>query len=119
MVHARFRTGSSARRAILVAAAVLLSPIVFAQGNPQVTSVDPTSGKVNDAVTIAGENLGKETVVAVYLSDDKNDYKAAVQEQSADKIVMKVPQVKPGSYNVSVQVGTNILIKPVRFTVQE
>jgi hypothetical protein len=97
----------------------LLSPFLFAQNNPQVTGVDPASGKVNDDVTIAGENLGKATVVAVFLSDDKMDYKATIVDQSADKIVMKVPQVKAGIYNVSVQVGTNILIKPVKFTVQE
>ena len=56
---------------ILLFAAVLLSPLIFAQGNPQVTAVDPTTGKVNDSVTIAGANLGKGNVVAVFLSDDK------------------------------------------------
>ena len=32
---------------------------------------------------------------------------------------MKVPQVKPGGYNVSIQVGNGILIEPVRFTVEQ
>src|ERR1017187_10589945 len=32
------------RRFIFLAAAVLLSPLLFAQGNPQVTGVAPTSG---------------------------------------------------------------------------
>ena len=73
---------------------------------------------MNDSVTVSGSNLEKGTVAAVFLSDDKTDYKAAIVEQAADKIVMKVPQVKPGSYNVSIQVGTGILIEPVRFTVQ-
>jgi hypothetical protein len=107
------------RGLIFLAALVLLSPFLFAQNNPQVTGVDPASGKVNDDITIAGENLGKATVVAVFLSDDKTDYKATIVDQSAEKIVMKVPQVKAGTYNISVQVGTNILIKPVKFTVQE
>jgi hypothetical protein len=107
------------RGLIFLAALVLLSPFLLAQNNPQVSGVDPASGKVNDDVTIAGENLGKATVVAVFLSDDKMDYKATIVDQSADKIVMKVPQVKAGAYNISVQVGTNILIKPVKFTVQE
>ena len=40
-------------------------------------------------------------------------------DQSDEKIVMKVPQVKSGDYNISIQVGHNIFIKPVRFTVQE
>ncbi len=108
-----------ARRWILLAAAIFLSPIVFAQNSPQVTSIDPASGKVNETATVAGENLDKPGVSAVYLSDEKNDYKAAVMEQSADKIVIKIPQVKAGDYNVSIQVGDKLFIKPVKFKVQE
>jgi len=55
----------------------------------------------------------------LFLSDDKTDYKATLVEQAADKIVMKVPQVKPGDYDVSIQVGTRILNEPVRFMVRE
>src|ERR1035437_9413074 len=51
--------------------------------------------------------------VAVLLSDDKSDYKATIVEQTDEKIVMKVPQVKSGDYNISIQVGTNIFIKPL------
>jgi IPT/TIG domain len=83
-----------------------------------VTGVDPDSGKANDTITVAGENLEKSKVSAVFLSDDKDDHKAVVVSQAADKIVIKVPDVKPGSYNVSIQAGNNIFIQPVRFTVQ-
>jgi hypothetical protein len=107
------------RRLWLLAAAVLLAPLVFAQGAPRVTGIDPTSGKVNDNLTVSGANLDKGTVSAVYLSDDKSDYKAALVEQAGDKIVVKVPRVKAGNYNVSIQVGNNIYIQPVRFEVQE
>ena len=93
--------------------------LTHAQNSPQVTSLDPTSGKVNDTVTVAGTNLDKPGVSAVFLSDDKNDYKATVVEQTAEKIVIKVPQVKPGGYNISVQVGDKLFIKPIKFTVQE
>jgi hypothetical protein len=107
--------------ALLVAAALLtlLSPLLFAQGSPLVTGVDPSSGKVNDTVTVTGENLGKGAVSAVFLSDDKTDYKATLVEQDEEKIVMKVPHVKPGHYNISIQTGNTIYIQPVRFTVQE
>jgi len=54
----------------------------------------------------------------VYLSDDKNDYKAVIVDQSDDKITMKVPQVKAGGYNVSIQVGDKLFIKPVKFKVE-
>jgi hypothetical protein len=96
----------------------ILSPLLSADGSPTITTVDPTSGKVNDSITINGQNLGKPKVNAVFLSDDKNDYKAVILEQGEDKIVMKVPQVKPGGYNVSIGEGTAIYIQPVRFSVE-
>jgi hypothetical protein len=119
----RGRRGSSHSTAIrrqlcwFLAAITLLAPLVFAQTSPHVTAVDPSSGKVNDHVTLTGENLGKDSVAGVFLSDDTTDYKATVVEQTAEKIVMEVPQVKPGDYNVSIQVGNKILILPIRFKV--
>jgi len=106
------------RRWVVLVGVVVLASLACAQGNPRVTGVEPASGKVNDNVTVAGENLGKSNVSAVFLSDDKTDYKATVVEQADAKIVMKVPQVKAGDYKVSVQAGNNIYIQPVRFTVQ-
>jgi hypothetical protein len=120
--HERFARGQQALilGALLGVALVLLTPshAVLAQNAPSITTVDPLSGKVNDEITVTGANLGKASISAVFLSDDKNDYKAAIVEQSDTKIVMKVPQVKPGSYNVSFQKGNSIYIQPVRFTVQ-
>jgi IPT/TIG domain len=102
-----------------LAAIILLAPAVFSQGSgPHVATVAPSSGKVNDQVTLTGENLDKKSVAAVFLSDDANDYKAAVVDQTGQKIIMQVPQVKPGDYNVSLQVGDKILILPIRFKVQ-
>jgi IPT/TIG domain len=104
---------------ILLAAVILLSPIAIAQESAQVTSVDPTSGKVNDTITVMGSNLDKASVSAVYLSDDKDDFKATIVDQAAEKIVIKVPQVKPGDYNITVQEGNKLFIKPVRFKVEQ
>lgn len=103
----------------MLAAILFLAPLLLAQGSPQVTGVDPAAGKVSDSVTVSGQNLGKGSVSAVYLSDDKTDNKAAIVEQADDKIVIKVPKVKAGSYNVSIQIGNQIMILPVRFEVQE
>jgi hypothetical protein len=103
----------------LAAALLVLATMAVAQGSPRIIGVEPAAGKVNDAVTVTGENLGKESVAGFLLSDDKTDYKAAMVEQAAGKVVFKVPQVKAGDYNVSIQVGNNILIQPVRFKVQE
>ncbi len=103
---------------VLLAAVVLFASLAVAQNAPQVTGVDPASGKVNDTVTVSGNNLGKDSVSSVYLSDDKNDYKTTIIDQSDDKITVKVPQVKAGDYNVSIQVGNNLFIKPVKFKVE-
>src|SRR5262245_41492946 len=97
-----------------LALAFLLAPVLFAQASPRVTGVDPASGKVDDAITVAGTNLGKASVSGVFLSDDKEDHKATVVDQADEKIVIKVPQVKAGDYNLSIQVGERILILPIR-----
>lgn len=104
----------------LIAAILLLTlaPRVGGQSSPKVTGVAPAAGKVNDDVTLTGENLGKDSISAVYLSDDKDDYKATLVQQENAKIILKVPQVKSGAYNISIQEGDKILILPVRFTVQ-
>jgi hypothetical protein len=107
------------QRWALFAGVLLLASWAAAQATPQVTGVDPNSGKVNDTVTVSGSNLGKAAVSSIYLSDDKNDYKATVVDQGDDKITIKVPQVKPGGYNISIQVGDKLFIKPVKFTVSE
>jgi hypothetical protein len=91
---------------------------VLAQNSPSVLTVDPASGKVGDTVTVTGTNLARATVAAVFLSDEKSDYKAVVVEQSAEKIIIKIPQVKQGGYNLSFLEGTAIFILPVRFTVE-
>ena len=103
---------------LFLAGVILFSSLAVAQNAPQVTGVDPASGKVNDTLTVSGNNLGKASVSSVYLSDDKNDYKAVIVDQSDDKITMKVPQVKAGGYNVSIQVGDKLFIKPVKFKVE-
>jgi IPT/TIG domain len=117
------RRGARTLMAFALLASVMLlalpSQTAFAQQDtPTFSAVDPLSGKVNDEITVTGSNLGKSAISAVFLSDEKNDYKAAIVEQTETKIVMKVPQVKPGSYNVSYQKGNSIYIQPVRFTVE-
>jgi hypothetical protein len=104
---------------VLLAALIALVPGTLAQNtSPRISAVDPASGKVNDTVTATGTNLGKASVAGVFLSDDKSDFKATLVEQADEKLVFKVPQVKPGPYNLSVQVGAQILILPVHFTVE-
>jgi hypothetical protein len=119
--HSQRRNNRSRIGLFLLAAVVVAGlsiPAGLAQDVVRVTGVDPATGKANDIVTVAGENLGKGKVSAVFLSDEKDDHKASVVSQQADKIVIKVPDVKPGSYNVSIQTGNSIFIQPIRFIVQ-
>src|SRR2546423_10524321 len=58
-----------------------LASRVGGQSSPKITAVAPAAGKVNDSVTLTGENLGKDSVTAVFLSDDKDDFKAILVEQ--------------------------------------
>ncbi len=102
-----------------LAAAMLLAPLVWAEGSPHITGVDPPSGKVNDSITLSGDNLGKDSVTSIFLSDDKEDYKATIVSQADDKIVIKVPKVKPGAYNISIGDAKTIMILPIRFTVEQ
>ncbi len=113
------RSGSFGKQWVFLAGLILFGSLAAAQTAPQVTGVDPDSGKVNDTVTVSGSDLGKAAVSSVFLSDEKNDFKAAILDQSDVKITMKVPQVKPGEYNVSIQVGDKLFIKPVKFKVEE
>jgi hypothetical protein len=103
----------------LLAGVIVLAGVAIAQNAPQITAIDPTSGKVNDTMIVSGSNLGKDAVASVYLSDDKNDYKATIVDQSDAKITVKVPQVKPGDYNVSLEVGNKLFIKPIKFKVEQ
>ena len=117
---ASFRRTRVSLKIGFVAVLLLLSlaPRVGGQSSPKITTVAPATGKVNDSVTLTGENLGKDSVSAVFLSDDKDDFKATLVEQGAGKIILKVPEVKSGGYNISIQEGDKILILPVKFTVQ-
>ena len=116
----RFRRGwNPSKRWLFLAALVAMASAAIAQNTPNITAVDPASGKVNDTVTVTGNNLGKAAVSSVYLSDDKSDFKAAIVDQGDEKITMKIPQVKAGDYNISLQVGDKLFIKPVKFKVQE
>ena len=110
--------GNNYKHWTILAAIILFSSLAIAQGAPQITGVEPATGKANDTVTLSGNNLGKASVSSVYLSNDKDDFKATIVDQGDDKITMKVPQVKPGDYNVSLQVGDKLFFKPVKFKVE-
>jgi hypothetical protein len=73
----------------LLAAAFL---VAYAQQTmPRMTTVDPDNGKSGDVITVAGENLQKEQVAKVFLTDGKNDVPVDLVEQTATSIKFKIP----------------------------
>jgi len=64
------------------------------QAMPRMTSVEPSSAKKGDVVAVTGENLDKDAVAKVYLTDGKNDTAVEVTEQSATSIKFKIPASK-------------------------
>jgi hypothetical protein len=87
--------------------------------SPRLTSVEPDSGKVGDAATAKGENLGKDVVADLYLTDGKNDVKVIITDHSADSITFKVPQIKAGRYRLMTGSKTAMIEQPVVFEVNE
>jgi hypothetical protein len=115
-------TKSSLAAVAFALAALLLaipSTLRAQSASPHIAAITPGTGKAEDTITITGENLGKDKVAAVFLSDEKLDHKAVVVDQETTKIVIKVPDgLKAGDYNISVQEGGAIYIQPVIFTVK-
>lgn len=66
------------------------------QAGPSVDSVDPPNGKIGVEITATGQNLQKETVAKVYLTDGKNDIQVEVTQQTATTIKFKIPAKATG-----------------------
>jgi hypothetical protein len=105
-------------------AALVGSAILLAQATmPQIRNVDPMSVKAGDIVSLQGDNLNQEYVSAVLLTDGTTDFKAAITEQTATAIKIKVPSsMKPGRFGVVVKLkkdATKEIEQPVKVTVEE
>ena len=66
------------------------------QPMPRMTSVEPGNGKIGDIVVVTGENLQKDTVSKVYLTDGKIDFEVAITGQSDKEIKFKIPAKATG-----------------------
>src|SRR5207248_4362609 len=75
--------------ALVVVAALC---VVYAQqAMPRMSTVEPGNGKTGDVITVAGENLQKDTVAKVYLTDGKIDTEVQITEQTPTEIKFKIP----------------------------
>jgi len=90
---------------------------------PRMTSLDPGNGKKGDVITVSGENLAKDAVAKVYLTDGKNDTVVEIVEQTATTIKFKIP-VKNLTGRLSLMVLTSgkepkLIEQPVKVQIDE
>jgi hypothetical protein len=84
--------------ALLLAAAVS----AFGQAMPRMTGVDPQNGKSGDEIVVTGENLHKDVVAKVYLTDGKNDIEVPISNQTEKEIKFKIPAKATGRLSLMV-----------------
>jgi hypothetical protein len=109
------------RAAAAAAVVAAFAPWLWAQGTPRMTTVTPGAGKVGDALTVEGENLTKDFVAKLYLTDGKNDYEVAMEEQTDKAIKFRVTKnVKPGRLSLMVLTAKEpkLIEQPVRVTIE-
>jgi hypothetical protein len=106
---------------------VAASFAAYAQtATPRMSSVDPDSGKRGDIITVTGENLSKDLVAKVYLTDGgdgKNDVEVTVTEQTATTIKFKIP-AKAISGRLALMILTatkpaQLIEQPVKITIDD
>ena len=92
------------------------------QAMPRMTSVDPMNGKKGDVIAISGENLQKELVSKVFLTDGKNDIQVEVTEQTPTSIKFKVPAKATGRMTLMVLTTgkeAKYIEQPVKLTIDD
>jgi hypothetical protein len=112
---------------LFVAFLVAASFTAYAQSaTPRMSSVDPDSGKRGDLITITGENLGKNMVAKVYLTDGgdgKNDVEVQVTEQTDTTIKFKIPaKATGGRLALMILTATKpqqLIEQPVKVTIDD
>ena len=95
-------------------------------GNPRMTTVDPDTGKRGDIITVNGENLGKQHVAKLYLTDGgdgKNDVEVQIIEQTDTSIKFKIP-AKAMSGRLALMILTTTkpaqyVEEPVKLTIED
>ena len=92
---------------IILAAAIC--PALLARDpapSPVMKAISPGSAKANEIVTITGDNLGKELVNELYLSDRTAKTKVNIVSETNSELKFKVPSgLKSGKYWIVVLVN--------------
>jgi IPT/TIG domain len=96
----------------------------FAQSAmPRMSSAEPQNGKAGEVIVVTGENLQKDAVAKLYLTDGTNDIQVEVSEQTATSLKFKIPaKTKPGRLALMVLTGgkePKLIEQPVKVTIDE
>jgi hypothetical protein len=90
---------------------------------PRLASVEPENGKVGTEIVVTGENLTKDSVAKLYLTDGTNDMQVEIIEQTATTIKFRIPpKAKPGRLSLMVLTAgkdAKLIEEPVKVTVDE
>jgi hypothetical protein len=104
----------------LLAATTLI--VCAQQAMPRMSTVEPGNGKAGDVVTVAGENLQKDAVAKVYLTDGKTDTEVQIVEQNATAIKFKIPAKVTGRLALMVLTAgkdPKLMEQPVKVQIDE
>ena len=103
---------------LLVAASFLA---IGQQAMPRMVSVEPPNGKIGDVVAVSGENLQKDAVAKLYLTNGKDDLEVVITEQTATAIKFKIPAKATGKMVLMVLTAgkdAKLIEQPVKVTIE-
>ncbi len=93
------------------------------QAMPRLATVEPQNGKGGDVLVVSGENLQKDAVTKLYLTDGTNDTQVEITAQNATSITFKIPaKCKAGRLALMVLTGgkePKLIEQPVKVTIDE
>jgi hypothetical protein len=69
---------------------------------PRMTAVEPANGKAGDVIVVSGENLQKDVVAKVYLTDGSTDIEVSVSDQTEKELKFKIPAKAKGRLTVMI-----------------
>jgi len=110
---------------VLVSLLLAVGIAVWAeQPMPKMVTVDPLNGKAGDVIVATGENLQKDAVAKLYLTDGKNDIVCEMLEQTDTTIKFKIPARAPQGARLTVMVLTagkdaKLIEQPVKVEIDE
>jgi len=113
------------KQSLMVSLLVAVGLAAWAQQPmPRMTTVDPMNGKQGDVIVVSGENLQKDFVAKLFLTDGKNDITCEIIEQTPTAIKFKIPAKAASGQRLTLMVLTTgkdakYIEQPVKVSIDE